>query len=816
MIQVASYTDSKYFGLIMLPIADCNLAEYYVRIQDDPTKLDILRKFYGCLASALQYLHRSSIRHRDIKPENILVKNDCVYLTDFGIALDWESLGRSTTTEDAGKTWIYCAPEVAQPEKRNVSSDVWSLGCVFLEMTTVLKERSITEMQGYFKKLHGSYRFYQCKDAIDGWAKELLASGKESDNLPIRWIAGMLRIQPESRPSAEALYQDITSQAQQNKCEAQRFIGDCCNDFCTGDSDSDCDTPGEDDTDSWEESHSDEATPPLTPSLKTSHIGVGPVKAASTEDGFQPVEPPINPVPPKPSPPNMNDPAVRGRTARPSVPAINTGSSLSPNLPLGDKISVPYPSFSRAHSKEAVRPVDNDTSLQQNTTEPKLMGVARVEGLGLESENRVTQSVTTETPLSIPRITMHQEAKLDDLEIDVVERDDTAGEAKISVAEMTAALLASRSRRTSAASDRPFFGRSSEAVSPFSDKAPSLTGWQTIGFRNNLPVLGPLSWAQPSHLLTDVKSDPSFMAYLESNYKDCYDLLSVSTIEHVTLLVEMLLRNGLKLDDWKHVDDEGISPLFRVLDWGGKYQSLFKVMVNSGANLNYETKDGRNPLSQAAAYGYNWAIKILVDAGADLRKYTRRNALVDAAESNQLETVKYLIGTLKAEPDLKDADGRTALRAASINGHVEIVNYLLETCRDKIDIENKVNEQSILYDACTGGRTEVVKILLDHRADPNSTSGITSGGKWTPLIKAVQANNIEIAQALIHHGAKISARTLRFVGTTAMSEAKKGGNARMIEYLDGELKIQAIVKQYSVKRKKKDAPPGVQVEDEEE
>ena len=683
-------------------------------------------------------------------------------------------------------------------------------------MTTVLKERSITEMQGYFKRLHGSYRFYQCKDAIAGWAKELLAFGKESDNLPIRWVSSMLRIQPESRPSAEALYQDITSQAQQNKRESQRFIGDCCIDCCTGDSDSDCDTPSEHDTDSWEESHTDEETPPLTPPRQTSHIGVGPVKAANTEDGSQQVEPPINAVPSKPSPPNMNDPAVRGRTARPSVPAINTGNSASPNSPLGDKISVPYPSFSRAHSKEAVQTVDNDTSRQQKTTKRKPVEVARVEGLGLESENQATQSVTPETPLPVPRITMHQEAMLDDLEIDVVERDDTAGEAKISIAEMTAALLASRSRRTSAASDMPFFGRPSEAESPLSDKAPRLTGWQTIGFRNNLPVLGPLSWAQPSYLLTDVKSDRSFMAYLESNYKDCYDLLSASTIEHVTLLVEMLLRNGLKLDDWKHVDDDGISPLFRVLDWGEKYQSLFKVMVISGANLNYETNDGRNPLSQAAAYGYNWAIKILVDAGADLRKHTRRNALVDAAESNQPETVKYLIGTLKAEPDLKDADGRTALRAASINGHVKIVNYLFETCRDKIDIESKGNEQSILYDACTGGRTEVVKILLAHGADPNSTSGVKSG-KLTPLIKAVQASNIEIARALIDHGAKISARTVRFVGPSAISEAKKGGNTRMIEYLNGELKTQAIVKQYeSSKGKKKDAPPGVQVEDEEE
>ena len=763
----------------------------------------------------------SRIRHRDIKPENILVKNDRVYLTDFGIALDWESLGRSTTTEDAGKTWIYCAPEVAHYERRNLSSDIWSLGCVFLEMTTVLKGRSITEIQEYFTKLHGSYRFYKCKTGIVGWAKILRASDLQSDNLPLKWISCMLRIPPESRPSAEDLYQEITSQAQMNEGEAQHFIGDCCIDCSIRDSDSDSDAQSDPDTDSWDENHGDEPTPPLTLSLKLAQTAVRPVQAADTTDGFQPIEPPISPVLSKPLSPKMDEPAMGGRTARPSVLTVDTGRSLRPTPLLGDQISVPYPSFSRAHSKEAIRPTEVDNGLQQKSTEQKPIGISIFTELGLESEDRIMQNATAETPLSLPRITMDQEAKLDDLEIDVVRRDDTAGDANSLAAEMTAALLASRSRRTSAASDMPRFVRSTDAVDSFSDNAQSLRAWQTIGLVNNLPVLAPLSWAQPSHLLNDVKSDLFFMTYLQSNYKDCYDVVSVSTLEHVTLLVEMMLRNGLKLDAWIYVDEEGISPLLRVLDWGERYQSLFKIMVNSGANLSYETSDGRSPLSQAAGYGYIWAIKILVDAGADLQKHTRRIALVDAAENNHLETVKYLINTLETEPDLKGADGRTALRAASMNGHVEIVVYLLANCRDDIDIENKVNEQSVLYDACVGGKAEVIRILLGCGADPNATSGVKTG-KWTPLIRAVQTNKIEIVKALIDHGAKLSAKTLPIVsgaplGTTAMNEAKKSGNTRMIKFLSDERKTQAIVKRYqSVPNKKKGAPPRMTVESEEE
>jgi serine/threonine protein kinase len=40
----------------------------------------------------------------------------------------------------------YCALEVANHEPRNTSSDIWSLGVVFPEMTAVLKGRTVEYM----------------------------------------------------------------------------------------------------------------------------------------------------------------------------------------------------------------------------------------------------------------------------------------------------------------------------------------------------------------------------------------------------------------------------------------------------------------------------------------------------------------------------------------------------------------------------------------------------------------------------------------------------------------------------------------------
>eukprot|EP00742_Colponemidia_sp_Colp-10_P002568 GILJ01002743.1.p1 GENE.GILJ01002743.1~~GILJ01002743.1.p1 ORF type:complete len:1015 (-),score=107.91 GILJ01002743.1:329-3373(-) len=84
----------------------------------------------------LDYLHKHHIIHRDLKPSNILLTKDrsTVKISDFGVATqvaEVESLCRSCI----GTPW-YMAPEVIMLEPYSFKADIWSLGCVTLELVT--------------------------------------------------------------------------------------------------------------------------------------------------------------------------------------------------------------------------------------------------------------------------------------------------------------------------------------------------------------------------------------------------------------------------------------------------------------------------------------------------------------------------------------------------------------------------------------------------------------------------------------------------------------------------------------------------------
>ena len=107
---------------------------------------EMLRGYFVCLSQALCYLHEQDVRHKDIKPANILIdQSNSVILTDFGISRRFPKNSSHFTDDEANFTWKYASPEMTEDRRmgRDDASDVFSLGCVFLEMATLLLERTL-------------------------------------------------------------------------------------------------------------------------------------------------------------------------------------------------------------------------------------------------------------------------------------------------------------------------------------------------------------------------------------------------------------------------------------------------------------------------------------------------------------------------------------------------------------------------------------------------------------------------------------------------------------------------------------------------
>ncbi|KZT61357.1 kinase-like protein [Calocera cornea HHB12733] len=99
---------------------------------------DVIKNITAQILDGLAYLHAMGITHRDLKADNILIDHEgnCK-ISDFGTS----KRAQDAYADQAGATLMtgsipWMAPEmfVAQANGYGAKVDIWSLGCVFLEM----------------------------------------------------------------------------------------------------------------------------------------------------------------------------------------------------------------------------------------------------------------------------------------------------------------------------------------------------------------------------------------------------------------------------------------------------------------------------------------------------------------------------------------------------------------------------------------------------------------------------------------------------------------------------------------------------------
>jgi hypothetical protein len=219
---IGTYRQGRKFAALLHPVADMDLAQYleearymsdgnqYLVGTSDPARpyRDILSKGSLCLLSALRYVHESGVKHMDIKPANILLKkyqadeahsNNIAYkfyLCDFGIAQVLDPNERSQTETYPGKTPMYASPEVATYDVHGRASDIFSLGCVLLEMVTVYSGLTVESLKTHIGELDKPSYYHTRLDRVRPWIYNL--DGMKVSN---KIILNMLEERPEDRPS---------------------------------------------------------------------------------------------------------------------------------------------------------------------------------------------------------------------------------------------------------------------------------------------------------------------------------------------------------------------------------------------------------------------------------------------------------------------------------------------------------------------------------------------------------------------------------------------------------------------------------------
>ena len=235
---LTAYTINQTHNFLF-PLADGDLKSLF-RQKRRPlgmeTDNNVFQAWYE-LASAIEAVHdyfseKFSIRrigcHYDLKPNNILYRSGKLILSDFGLSrLSEETDGSDSVYRNGAAD--YWAPECLSLDegfKRlpvGRSSDIWSFGCILLELLTYLQkgpsgvehfsETRTIDLVSFWttKTFHGGDKPHE---GVVHWLSLLRQNCTTAQNELIEVIQSLLNIKPSEQPKAKHVTLDLFHIAQ--------------------------------------------------------------------------------------------------------------------------------------------------------------------------------------------------------------------------------------------------------------------------------------------------------------------------------------------------------------------------------------------------------------------------------------------------------------------------------------------------------------------------------------------------------------------------------------------------------------------------
>ncbi|KAJ3118139.1 hypothetical protein HDU96_003668 [Phlyctochytrium bullatum] len=189
------------------------------------------------------------------------------------------------------------------------------------------------------------------------------------------------------------------------------------------------------------------------------------------------------------------------------------------------------------------------------------------------------------------------------------------------------------------------------------------------------------------------------------------------------------------------------APLHTALSARDPNPGIVQLLLYHGADTEFR-ENGKTALHVAAMQGCYWAIRHLLDAGADTRARDANDstALHIAAQGAHWESVIALLDA-GADANAADRAGHTVMFWACHRGDADAARMLIQR-RVSVHPAGR-GWPSPLHAAVASGQCEVVRVLVEAGANPN----VLDRDGRPPLVFALESRDVAAAMMLLLGGA---------------------------------------------------------------
>ncbi|CCT65374.1 related to ankyrin [Fusarium fujikuroi IMI 58289] len=220
-------------------------------------------------------------------------------------------------------------------------------------------------------------------------------------------------------------------------------------------------------------------------------------------------------------------------------------------------------------------------------------------------------------------------------------------------------------------------------------------------------------------------------------------LVEAASVGDLTL-VETLIQQGATVDS---SDDTGQTALMEASKRGDP--QIVKLLLEKKADVNRKDHNCDTTIIKACIGGDPSVIELLLEANAQLEftNAARETVLSNVGRSCGESIIKRLLRH-STDPATRDRHSGYVLASASKDGRLDIVSSILEDAAFKPALEYL---NLALSKSCSAGNDKVVKLLIDHGANPNTNLELIESPE-TLLTRAIREGDDAIVLLLLDAG----------------------------------------------------------------